>query len=445
MRLVLLSCAVLAAAALLPAGHARAVDAPACHAGAYRLLDGSVVEIGRVSEPAQLRWRRVDGSTGLLSPADDAWRSTTGWTGRPDGKVVRFGDCAEARIDFDGQAGSKIAFDITETRFAGKGEQLRGRLVLPQGDGPVPIAVIVHGSEDYSGVDFYSAQHLFPAQGVGVFVYDKRGTGQSTGKYTQDFHLLSDDAVAALAEARRLAGPRAARTGFLGGSQAGWIAPLAASKTGDAAFVVVGYGMADSPLAEDRDQVMLDLRRAGYGDDVLAKAREITDATGAVVASRREADWERLEAVRRRYAGEPWYPAIKGEFSGLLLQHTREQIEATAAQHDKGTTWNYDTLPVLRALRIPQLWILAGADREAPPEETRRRLVALAEAGHPITTVVFPDTDHGIREFETGDDDSRTYTRVADGYQRMQADWILTGSLPDAPYGRAQLLAQPRR
>lgn len=445
MRLVLLSCAVLAAAALLPTGHARAVDAPACHAGAYRLLDGSVVEIGRVSEPAQLRWRRVDGSTGLLSPADDAWRSTTGWTGRPDGKVVRFGDCAEARVDFDGQAGSKIAFDITETRFAGKGEQLRGRLVLPQGDGPVPIAVIVHGSEDYSGVDFYSVQHLFPAQGVGVFVYDKRGTGQSTGKYTQDFHLLSDDAVAALAEARRLAGPRATRTGFLGGSQAGWIAPLAASKTGDAAFVVVGYGMADSPLAEDRDQVMLDLRRAGYGDDVLAKAREITDATGAVVASRREADWERLEAVRRRYAGEPWYPAIKGEFSGLLLQHTREQIEATAAQHDKGTTWNYDTLPVLRALRIPQLWILAGADREAPPEETRRRLVALAEAGHPITTVVFPDTDHGIREFETGDDDRRTYTRVADGYQRMQADWILTGSLPDAPYGRAQLLTQPRR
>jgi dienelactone hydrolase len=444
MRLFVLSCAVLAAA-LLPAGHVRAADAPACHAGAYRLLDGSVVEIGRLGEPAQLRWRRVDGTTGLLSLADDAWRSTTGWTGRADGKVVRFGDCAEARIDFDGQAGSKIAFDITETRFAGKGEQLRGRLVLPPGDGPVPIAVIVHGSEDYSGVDFYSAQHLFPAQGVGVFVYDKRGTGQSTGKYTQDFHLLSDDAVAALAEARRLAGPRAARTGFLGGSQAGWIAPLAASKTGDAAFVVVGYGMADSPLAEDRDQVMLDLRRAGYGDDVMAKAREITDATGAVVASRREADWERLEALRRRHAGEPWYPKIKGEFSGLLLQHTREQIEATAAQHDKGTTWNYDPLPVLRALRIPQLWILAGADREAPPEETRRRLVALAEAGHPITTVVFPDTDHGIREFETGRDDSRTYTRVADGYQRMQVDWILTGTLPHAPYGRARLLAQPGR
>ena len=443
MRPFLFSCAMLVAA-LLPS-EAHAADAPACHAGAYRLLDGSVVGIDRLSEPAQLRWRRVDGTTGLLSPADGAWRSTTGWTGRPDGKVVRFGECADARIAFDGQAGSKIAFDITETRFAGKGEQLRGRLVLPHGDRPVPIAVIVHGSEDYSGVDLYAAQHMFPAQGVGVFVYDKRGTGQSTGTYTQDFHLLSDDAVAALHEARRLTGPRAARIGFLGGSQAGWVAPLAASKTDHAAFVVVGYGMADSPLAEDRDQVMLDLRRAGYGEEAMAKAREITEATGAVVASRREADWERLEVLRRRYADEPWYPAIRGEFSGLLLQHTREQIEATAAQHDKGTTWNYDTMPVLRALRIPQLWILAGADREAPPEETLRRLVALGEAGHPITTVVFPGTDHGIREFETGDDDTRTYTRIADGYQRMQVDWILTGTLPHAPYGRAQVVAYPGR
>ena len=178
MRPFLFSCAMLVAA-LLPS-EAHAADAPACHAGAYRLLDGSVVGIDRLSEPAQLRWRRVDGTTGLLSPADGAWRSTTGWTGRPDGKVVRFGECADARITFDGQAGSKIAFDITETRVAGKGEQLRGRLVLPQGDRPVPIAVIVHGSEDYSGVDLYAAQHMFPAQGVGVFVYDKRGTGQSS-------------------------------------------------------------------------------------------------------------------------------------------------------------------------------------------------------------------------------------------------------------------------
>jgi hypothetical protein len=37
-----------------------------------------------------------------------------------------------------------------------------------------------------------------PAEKVGVFVYDKRGTGGSDGKYTQDFDTLADDAVAAM-------------------------------------------------------------------------------------------------------------------------------------------------------------------------------------------------------------------------------------------------------
>ena len=92
--------------------------------------------------------------------------------------------------------------------------------------------------------------------------------------------------------------------------------------------------------------------------------------------------------------------------------------------------------------------VVAGlefADAVVSAEETLRRLVALGEAGHPITTVVFPGTDHGIREFETGDDDTRTYTRIADGYQHMQVDWILTGTLPHAPYGRARVVAQPGR
>src|SRR3546814_5124285 len=97
-------------------------------------------------------------------------------------------------------------------------------------------------------------QYLLPAQGVGVFVYDKRGTGRSTGSYTQDFHLLAGDARAALVEALRLAGERAGRFGFHGGSQAGWVAPLAASKTPQAQFVLVGYGMATGPLAEDRSE-----------------------------------------------------------------------------------------------------------------------------------------------------------------------------------------------
>lgn len=430
--------------ALLACGPAFAVDEVRCHAGALRLDDGAIVAISPVSEPAQLRWRRVDGRTGLLRRgADGRWTSTQGWTDRADGVEVAFGSCGESRIDFDGQSARRLAFDVTDTTFAGNGVTLRGRLVLPKGSQRVAIAVEVHGSEAYSAVDLGAMQHLLPAQGVGVFVYDKRGTGGSSGRYSQDFDLLADDAGAALREAQRLAGARVARIGFHGGSQAGWVAPLAASRTPGADFVVVGYGMAAGPLAEDRDQVLLDLRTAGYGDDVLARAREVTDATAVVVASRGARGWDRLDAVRTKYAAEPWWQAMKGEFTGLLTQHTRAEVEAMAPKLEVGTSWDYDPMPVLRQLPTPQLWILAGEDREAPPQETMRRLYTLAADGRPITTWVFPQTDHGIVEFETGTDGERRETRHADGYLRMLADWIRDGRLDHAPYGNAQLLAAP--
>ena len=415
-----------------------------CHVGAYRLADGRVVDVAPVSDRDGLRWRLPDGRTGRLAPAgDDAWTSTLGWTGRPDGVRVGFGECGAGRITYDGREGERLAFDVTDTTFEGAGVTLAGRLVLPPGDAPVPIVVEVHGSEDYAARVFNKRQRMFPAHGIGVFVYDKRGTGESSGRYSQDFELLSDDAVAALREARRLAGARAGRVGFGGGSQAGWVAPLAASKAG-VDFIAVGYGLADSPLAEDRDEVMRELRAAGHGPDVLAKAREVTDATGEVIASGFKEGFDRLDAVRGKYENEPWWQDLGGEFTGELVRYPEFALRLVGPMRDQGTTWRHDPMPVLRGLQAPLLWVLAGADSEAPPEETRKRLLALAAEGRPITLVEFPGTDHGIVEFETAADGTRIETREADGYFRLLVDWIGDGRLDDARYGKAKLLTPPR-
>lgn len=414
-----------------------------CHIDAYRLADGTIVDIAPVSDPGRLRWRLPDGRTGRLAQAGDGtWTSTLGWTDRPDGVRVEFGECGAGRIAYDGREGDRLQFDVTDTTFEGAGVTLAGRLVLPRGNGPTPIVVEVHGSEDYSALVFNNRQRMFPAHGIGVFVYDKRGTGGSSGRYTQDFELLASDAVAALREARRLAGARAGRVGFGGGSQAGWVAPLAASKT-KAVFVAIGYGLADSPLAEDRDEVMRELRAAGHGPEVLAKAREVTDATGEVIASGFKQGFDRLDAVREKYEGEPWWQDLGGEFTGELVQHSALALRLVGPMYDQGTSWRYDTMPTLRGLQAPQLWVLAGADSSAPPEETRRRLLALAAEGRPITVAEFPDTDHGIVEFETAADGTRIETRVADGYFRLLVDWITNGRLDHAPYGKAKLLTQP--
>src|SRR5438046_3327800 len=113
---------------------------------------------------------------------------------------------------------------------------------MPKSIDPVPIVVLIHGAERDSARDSYAVQRLLPAENVGAFVYDKRGTGGSDGKYTQDFDTLADDAVAALREAKRIAGTRCARIGYQGGSQGGWVAPLAATQeTVDLVIVVFVY------------------------------------------------------------------------------------------------------------------------------------------------------------------------------------------------------------
>jgi pimeloyl-ACP methyl ester carboxylesterase len=419
---------------------AQAAEPPGrCHVGVYRLADGALVDVAPTKDA--MRWRLMDGRSGELKlDSTGGFASTLGWTGRPDGVQVAFGTCEQDRITFAGQAGQKLKFKAIDTTFMGDGVKLAGRLVLPEGDGPVPISILVHGSEDYSGRDRYFEQRAWPAQGVGIFVYDKRGTGASDGKYTQDFRVLARDAVAAVKEARRLAGARAGRVGLDGGSQGGWIAPLAASQT-PVDYVIVRFGMAESALAEDRSEVLLGLQEKGYGEDVLAKARKLTDVTGKIMATRFEQGWDELDALRQAHGQEPWFKDVEGEYSGEIVHHTRAEAVELGRKADVGTSWDYEPLPVLQKLDTPMLWILAGSDREAPVEETRRRLLALAKAGRPITVIEFPKTDHGILEFETAADGERTPTRYADGYFRADVDYAKTGTLPGR-YGAALRLAE---
>jgi uncharacterized protein len=46
-----------------------------------------------------------------------------------------FAACGSDAIRFDGVAGKRVAFDVTETRFAVEDAELAGRLVMPKDDG----------------------------------------------------------------------------------------------------------------------------------------------------------------------------------------------------------------------------------------------------------------------------------------------------------------------
>lgn len=418
-----------------------------CHTGLYQSASGEFLSLSPLSSGGY-RWRMLDGTTGALNP--ETGISTQGWTDDPDGQVGVLGTCGDDQFNLGPaealQTYQRVPLEVTDTRFDIDGTAFSGRLIWPVDVERTTLVVHVHGSEASSAVRRYAMPYLLASQGIASFVYDKRGTGQSGDKYTQDFYRLAADARAALAEARRMAGDRITQTGYIGTSQGGWVAPLAASED-DADFVVLLYGMAVNALFEDRSQVINDLAAAGWGPEEQAKGAEIADAAGVIMASNFQTGYEEFASLRALYRDEPWYQDIEGEFTGQFVSAPPIPafiMRVIGPSMGVGTSWDYEPVPVLRALQAEQLWVIGGADTEAPPEETIMRITALQDEGRPIDMVTYPDADHGMILIETSPDGEVRNPGYVENYYRLVAAWIDSRDLSYSEAAGAEVTTRGR-
>ncbi|WP_129792721.1 S9 family peptidase [Sphingosinicella sp. CPCC 101087] len=383
----------------------------ACEAGAYRSPSG---DLAVLTTPAAggMRYTFFDGRRGPMGSADAPIRC--------DGeRIVGAGGG-------DSSAWAKVPLKITRTDFESEGVRLAGELIEPADAGATtPLVVMAHGSENTGWIGGRVAvPYILAANGISAFIFDKRGTGSSQGEFHMNFRRLAQDLSAAAAHARTRARGRHGPLGLHGFSQGGWVAPLAAERV-QPDFIVVNYGLVLSPQEEDAEEVETELKALGYGPDVLAKAREVTGVTGALIASGFTEGFDALDRLRRAYGDEPWFGAIEGEFTGgiLALDEATLRREGRERFDRLDIDWDYDPIPVLRAVLAPVLWIGAGNDRAAPPEVTLERLGALRREGRPIQIAMFPRTDHGILEYIENPDGTRTGTRHAPGYFPLLVDW----------------------
>lgn len=378
-----------------------------------------------------LRWRMNDGRTGSLTRGATGWQSTLGWTGKDDGHEISLDECGA--LTFDGVPGRAIELSTTDVQFMSGDVPLAGRLILPPGAHRVPVVVLVHGSEDSSARQYFALQRQFPLQGTGAFVYDKRGTGGSRGVFTHDYHLLAADAAAAVREARRLAGKRAGRVGLQGGSQGGWVAPLAATLE-PVDFVIAAYGLAVSPLDEDRECIALDMARHGFGPQETAKALEVGAAAAVIVRSGFRDGYQELELLRTRYSDEPWFRYLRGNATGILLSQSEAFWRERGPVLFAGILPDYDPMPVLRKLGTPQLWVLGADDIDAPIGETMNRLRGLRREGRPISIVIYPRAEHGMFEYQLDESGERVSTRLPESYLTLMSEFASSGKI-GARYG----------
>jgi uncharacterized protein len=416
-----------------------------CHIGAYRLSDGRTVDVAP-SDGNTLRWMTFTGERGQLHPqANGTWTNTYGWTDRPDGKTISFSDCDKGELMFGNDPGRRIALDVRDTVFESNGVKLVGRLLMPRGSGKIPVVVLVHGSEHNSALESYALQRMFPAQGIGAFVYDKRGTGVSGGSYTQDFDVLAEDAIAAMKEAKRLAGARLGRIGYQGGSEGGWVVPLAANRA-PVDFAIVSFGLAVTLLEEDQESVALDMyfHRRSAADTT--KALELARAGERVFETGGKEGYEAFNALRQKYESESWYKDVHGDFVFVIMPLDRKQI-IDAMTHEFSfidtAPFRYEPMPALRASTTPQLWVLGSDDLDAPSAETARRIKSLIAQGKSYTLAVYPGAEHGMTEYELNAKGERVSTRFAPGYFQMMANFIRDGRIGEH-YGNAEI-TQPVR
>jgi pimeloyl-ACP methyl ester carboxylesterase len=232
--------------------------------------------------------------------------------------------------------------------------------------------------------------------GVALLAYDKRGVGGSGGDWrTAGVPELAGDVEQAVQWLKRRTEIDPGQIGLLGLSEGGWVAPLAATRSADVAFVVTLSGPAITPVVLDNTNVRHELERQGVPREEVEQAIALKGLSDHF--ARTGEGWEDLLAGLEGVAGKPWRPLFG--YAG-----TPPSRDSWYWRYWRGMV-AYDPLPTLRALRTPVLAIFGQFDTTVRPDVNAPLWEkALQEAGNrQATIVVLPRANHPLLEVERGE------------------------------------------
>jgi hypothetical protein len=273
-----------------------------------------------------------------------------------------------------------------EKRIHSRDADLSGTLFLPADGRALGAVVVSHGAASplRSARLYRHLTEMLPPLGVAVFVYDRRGAGQSSGVNTGDYALLADDTIAAVRMLK--ADPRIdpKRIGVWGLSQGGWLSLLAAARSPEVAFAV----SISAPLVPPDVQMLFRSKNAllvnGYDQtdiDQMTEARRAIDAYARGQGDQQEAQ-RRLDIVKTK----PW-------FKDLYLPPAVNDRNIAAWRNEI----EHEPLRTLEGVRVPVLILFGAADPEVPVAASMDRLRPLAARNPKLHVAVIADADHGMQ------------------------------------------------
>ncbi|WP_433422468.1 alpha/beta hydrolase family protein [Microtetraspora malaysiensis] len=275
-------------------------------------------------------------------------------------------------------ADALVTSDVT---FIGDGGvTLRGTVVAPKtAKGRRPGIVMVHGAGPVTREEFRDEAEAYAKRGIVTLIYDKRTIGYSTLR--RNYETLAGDALAAVRALRARADVNPAMVGIWGLSEGAWVAPIAAARSSDVAFLIVAGAVGTTPARQQAWAYGERLRHAGVRGSLTLMLQE--------------------RAIRF------------GIGSGLFGEEDRDPMRS----------WEHVDQPVLA------LW--GTLDREAMPAESSQIIrQGLENGGNGHYTIHFiAGVRHNLnRTFDDGFD--RPDSLAAD-YAEFEAAWI--ANLSDGP------------
>jgi len=289
--------------------------------------------------------------------------------------------------------------------------KLAGTLTLPKADQPVPAVLLISGSgaqdrdESLLGhKPFLVLADYLTRRGIAVLRVDDRGVGGSTGDVssstTDDF---AGDVLAGVTylKGRKEINPR--QIGLAGHSEGGLVAPLAASRSSDVAFIVLlaGTGVTGEQILYLQGAQIA--KAQGANAIALAVARGTQEKLFKIIREEQDAT-KREEEIKKVVAGQIALAAVANpESKGALEAQAAAQVKSVLSPWFRFFL-TYDPVPALRQVRCPVLAINGEKDLQVDPKQNLPPIEsALKEGGNADYTIKeFPGLNHLFQHCQTG-------------------------------------------
>ncbi len=309
-----------------------------------------------------------------------------------------------------------------EVAFQNGDVKLSGTLLLPISRSKSPAVVLVHGSSPNERTSYRSWARHFATSGIAALIYDKRGAGRSTGNTrSASMEDLADDAIAGIRMLKLRRDIDVGKVGIAGHSQGGWIAPLAAARSGDVAFVITSAAAAVTPAEQSIYHRAGMMKQAGMTDAEIAEATRLR---------------EKLYLLNRKIlAKDPDIMEMRASISRELSENKAARWfspaelppELTGELPPRGALelLFFDASPVWPKVKVPVLALWGDRDTVVPVEKSREMIQSyLEKAGNKDLTIkVMPGVDHGNNVVSDGG--VWDFPRSNSEYDRTMVEWLL--------------------